>query len=378
MTVKNERSLSNHKSTIDNLIESLDKINVSGDAQERIRRYTQVVPECDFDIEYTTSPNTTSSKRSCFQWSCANVCRAVSCCGVIRCFGSDNYYVSIQDSGLDSNALQKKTTRRQFSQKTNKLTNTCFFVELCNTYGKEDLPVLFAWTLRCLSSGARHYWEEWIPTSEDPLDRRRADMFKETMQEAFNLMRTLRIEKLKQDFLKYLKESKTPTSSETQIDVAFSPQKDLNQKESSSTSSDSDYKTPIEEDSFSFLPRASDDIQAEAAIEKVISIDNGQIEFNAEIIIHDVMTITGCQSLIAKEIAESVKKQIPQRTTREEIWAAVKLELISRNLTIQGDLDPTLIEILTEYNVGKINELPLEKVPHLVKKNTIKKNIKPK
>lgn len=375
MTVKNERSLSNHKSTIDNLIESLDKINVSGDPQERIRRYTQVVPECDFDIQYTTSP-----KRSCFQWSCANVCRAVSCCGVIRCFGSDNYYVSIQDSRLDSNALQKKVARKQFSQKTNKLTNACFFVELCNTYGKEDLPVLFAWTLRCLSPGARHYWEEWIPTSEDPLDRRRADMFKETMQEAFNLMRTLRIEKLKQDFLKSLKESKSPTSSETQIDAALSPQKDLSQKESnsSSTSSDSDYKTPTEEEVFNFPPSASDDIQAEAAIEKVISIDNGQVEFNAEIIIHDVTTITGCQSLIAKEIAESVKKQTPQRTTREEIWAAVKLELISRNLTIQGDLDPTLIEILTEYNVGKINELPLEKVPHLVKKKTIKKNIKPK
>ncbi len=166
MVVKNERPFFNPIPNMESLVESLDGMNISGATQDRIRRYTQVVPNGDFSVQYVTSP-----KKSGIQLLCTNVCRAVSCCGVIRCCGSDNYYVSVEDNGSDSDIV---TPRRHRSEKINKLTNTCFFVELCNTYGKEDLPILFTWTLSCLPAGTRHYWEEWNPTSEEPLDKKKS------------------------------------------------------------------------------------------------------------------------------------------------------------------------------------------------------------
>jgi len=356
MSTKTERSSKNTISNIEGLAQSLDEITISGNTKERIQKYTQVMLDSNIDID---TKDATPSQGGCFRVNCQNIFRAVSCCGFIRCCGSDNYYISIQNDQLDSSSLQKKISRRQLPPHTNRLTNTYFLIELYNTYGAEDFPVLFQWTLRCLPRGLRHYWEQWVPTSEEPLDRKKADIFQETMKEAFNLMRTLRIEKLKQDFIKEVQ--------------AFSRQVSKQSTASSTSSSSSNYRTPTEETTFDFPPTTSGDIQAEASPRKETSMGTNQIKFDSNVIIKDVMLITGCNLQVAKGIAESVKSQVTQETTRQEIWSAVKLELISRQLTTKGNPDPALIAILTEYSVEKIKEIPLERVSSLAKNKSIKK-----
>lgn len=124
----------------------------------------------------------------------------------MRCFGHDVYNISgyVDESG--AMRLRQRVTRRELSEDDNKFTNAFFYLKLCNTYGA-DLPLLLKWTFTLLPPVTAEYWKTWNMTSTEPLDREKADNLNRTIKKVFDLMVSLRIEMLKDDFVKTLQSS---------------------------------------------------------------------------------------------------------------------------------------------------------------------------
>jgi len=243
---------------VDRLTQALEKFQLEAqdvgslEVEERYRRYTQMFSQEEGVEELPVALSSVNG--GCFN--IRQACQKINCCFGMNCCGSAIYYAD--DNGKIQHGSAKK---RKYTVQGHQLTNFCFFVELYQTYGLEDLPVLFKKTVSILPSGAGRYWgQEWDPLSEEPLMLGRADLFRETIKKVYDTIVALRITKRQKDLM----EDSAANSSFTEGEVKKRTPPPKERPDSSAaqakrfSTEKEEFKSPLEETSFPIIETSSE------------------------------------------------------------------------------------------------------------------------
>lgn len=254
--------------------------------QDKIDHYIGVISH---QKETLPQVSITTKKGGCI--SISELCTYMSCCFRSKCCTKDIKYYYVAAATEDQIKVKPKQRREAPSEEENKLTNLSLFIELYHEQG-EYLSYLMRSAIDYLpTEELKQYWRNWDPESTEPLDREKANFFREIIKNARKIMEEVREEMMRSTMRKEMAKSRGSSS----------PRMLSGEKEIESS-----------------FPK----------IQKYILQGDQCFPFDEEILKKDIKTICKCTPTELNLVVNLVLKRLPEACSKQEIWN-VMIEVIS-------------------------------------------------
>lgn len=227
MSITRKERASPINETLNDLIQALpDAPAIKTDTRSQIEGYIQVVEEMSrtnkgslpFHVEYHQG-----HKKSCLAFVCSCIFRRM-CEGCAFCTKSScctnktvlNLSVREEDGLVYLTARKQKKTNLE---NINQLTKMSFFIKKYEEYG-EYLPQVYEIALSWMKISfpeAYEYWIEWDAKNEEPLEKSKVDILRETMKEAYKVICDIRYASMARGLQDYFDNNSSNNQSTTNL-----------------------------------------------------------------------------------------------------------------------------------------------------------------
>lgn len=247
----------------------------------------------------------TTKDRGCI--SISQLCSDMSCCFRSKCCTKDIKYYYIADAKDDGIKLNPKQRREAPSEEENKLTNLGLFIELYHEQG-EYLPYLMRSAIEYLpTEELKQYWRNWDPQSIEPLDREKANFFREIIKNARKIMEEVREEMMRSTMRKEIVKSRGSCSARIQ-----------NEENEPEISFPKTHKYILEGDQC--------------------------FPFDEEILRKDIKTICKCTPTELNLLLKLVLERLSDACSKQEIWNVMIEAILELNLEINPSKESSFFE----------------------------------